>query len=416
MRKLLLTVLLAVTFGGVFAQKLDDIKEKVQKAKYDEAKEKIDKAFAEGKGLVSDHYFYRAKTYYHLNKTKQDPAMATTALESMKKYMEMEAGKPEGMRMLLSTLDNNNETFYGIYSEYFNQGIKNFKSEDYAKALASFKLALEAFNFLSQYKLTPLTFDTTVTIYAGFSAQNAKMFEEAAGFYDKMINAKIYDTNYLDAYRFMINYNLDNKKDTAAALRYLEISEKAFPMYEDLWIDYEMMVMGSDRANKINRYEQLGAMYPNNFVVALNHAVELYNHTFFSDPKPANYLESQDQTRKALERALTLDPNNAHGNYILSQYYVNQIYDIEDSIRAVRGTTAADAAKKKEMNARLDAKYESLYTYSQKAYDLFTKDNHQLKAQEKANLRRVVNQLIDYHTRKKQADKVAFYQDKLKQL
>ena len=39
-----------------------------------------------------------------------------------------------------------------------------------------------------------------------------------------------------------------------------------------------------------------------------------------------------------------------------------------------------------------------------------------LKAQDKANYRRVINQLIDYHTRKKQNDKVTMYQDKLKQL
>ena len=156
--------------------------------------------------------------------------------------------------------------------------------------------------------------------------------------------------------------------------------------------------------------------YPNNLIVALNHAAELYNYTFFSDPKPDNYVESQETTRKALEKALSLDPTSHNANYILSQFYVNKIYDVEDSLRNIRGTTAADNAKKKELNSRMDQHYEQMYTYSQAAYDIMLKEEDSLKTQDKANFRRVINQLVDYHTRKKQEDKVKFYQDKLKQL
>jgi hypothetical protein len=95
---------------------------------------------------------------------------------------------------------------------------------------------------------------------------------------------------------------------------------------------------------------------------------------------------------------------------------VNQIYDLEDSLRSVRGTTAADVAKKKDLNARMDAKYEELFKYSQLAHDVYAKDEANMKGADKANYRRVINQLIDYYTRKKQNDKVTFYQDKLKQL
>nr|MBA2745795.1 hypothetical protein [Flavisolibacter sp.] len=59
---------------------------------------------------------------------------------------------------------------------------------------------------------------------------------------------------------------------------------------------------------------------------------------------------------------------------------------------------------------------DELYTYSFKAYNLFTDDYASLKAQDKANYRKVINQLIDYHQKKKQADKVTMYQDKLKTL
>ncbi|MGZ8545706.1 MAG: hypothetical protein ACXWV0_10440, partial [Flavisolibacter sp.] len=198
--------------------------------------------------------------------------------------------------------------------------------------------------------------------------------------------------------------------------RYLQINETAFPAYEDLWVDYEMGAMSPLREKKLASYEALTKKYPNNFVAALNHGVELYNYTFFSDPKPANYVESQETTKTALERALTLNPNSHHASYIMSQFYVNRIYDVEDSVRNIKGTTATDVAKKKELNTRMDQHYEDMLSYTQQAYDIFTKEEATLKAQDKANYRRVINQMIDYYTRKKQNDKITFYQDKLKQL
>ena len=414
MRKLVLTLLLAASFTGVFAQKLDDIKEKIQKGKFDEAKEKLDKVLADPKNQNnSDAWFYKAQI--HHNMASANPAELQTALNAMTRYLELEQAKDEKTRMLLSTFEGH-KTFFIIYSVYFKSGVDHFKGQKYEDAVKAFQGALDAFSLLAQYKLTDVKFDTTATIYAGFAAQNAKMYDDAVKYYSRMVDQKIYDTNYIDAYRFLISYNLDTKKDTAAALRYLEISESAFPAYEDWWVDYEMMAMSNDRQQKIDRYEQLAEKYPNNFVVALNHGVELYNYTFFSDPKPSDYLESQEATRKALEKALTLNPESHHGTYILSQFYVNRIYDVEYSLRAIKGTTAADVAKKKELNARMDKHYEDMFRYSQVAHDIFEKEEGNLKAQDKANYRRVINQMIDYYTRKKHSDKVTFYQDKLKQL
>lgn len=414
MRKLVLSLLLAVSITGLYAQKLDDVKEKIQKGKFGEAKEKIDKVLADPKNAASaDAYFYKSQIYYNLSKT--DPAALAEAMGAMKKYMELEQSKEEKTRMLLAMFESN-ATFTNIYTDYFKMGVKNFQDKQYDAALTSFRSALEAFDLLGKYKIIDVKFDTTSTIYAGYSAQNAKRYEDAATYYNKLIENKINDTSYVDAYRFMVNYNLETTKDTSAALRYLEISENTFPMYEDLWVDYEMLVMGNDRARKIARYEALSKRYPKNYVVAINNAVELYNATFFGDAKTAAYPAQQEASRIALERALSVDPMSSHANYIMSQFYVNQIYDIEDSVRAVKGTTPADLAKKKEMNARLAVKYENLYTYTQKAFDIFSAQEGTLKAQDKGNYRRVVNQMIDYYTFKKQNDKVTFYQDKLKSM
>jgi hypothetical protein len=62
------------------------------------------------------------------------------------------------------------------------------------------------------------------------------------------------------------------------------------------------------------------------------------------------------------------------------------------------------------------AMYEQLYAYSQKAYDLYTAEGSNLKAEEKPNYRKVINNLIDYYQFKKQPTKAAEYQAKLKTL
>src|SRR5688572_2645500 len=168
MRKLLLTALLATSFTALFAQKLDDVAEKVNKKKWDEAKEKIDKELADPKGQANaDAWFYKSKIYYNLSKTKpNDATLLPAALEAMKKYLQMEEKQPEGKRMIRATFEQN-ETFFSIYSDYFKSAVKKFQDQDYTGALDNFKYALDAFDNLSKYKLTNVPMDTTATIYAG---------------------------------------------------------------------------------------------------------------------------------------------------------------------------------------------------------------------------------------------------------
>ena len=114
-----------------------------------------------------------------------------------------------------------------------------------------------------------------------------------------------------------------------------------------------------------------------------------------------------------METAILMKPNSATTNFEMTQHLTNEIYDLDDQARAIRGTTPADAAKRKTLNAQMDKLYDEMFTYSQKAYDLYAADPN-LKAADKINFRKVTNQLADYHRRKKQMDKVAIYEQKLK--
>jgi hypothetical protein len=416
MRKLLLFVGLAFAVSNSFgqkAEKLDDVKEKVQKGKYDEAKEKLDKVLADPQNANnSEALFYKAVVYQNLGKQKSDSVMTAAAFDAMKAYVKAEESKPEAQRMLLSTLENH-KTLIDIYQGYFQNGVKNFQANTYSNALNNFEKALDVFTILQQRGLVTAKFDTTSTLYAGYSAQNAQQYDKAAKYYDVIINNNIADTSYVGMYRFMINANLD-KKDTATAKKYLDLSRQRFPTYSDVWLDYQTLFLPADKTKRFDEYEALVKANPKNETLAMNYAIELYNYMRSSDA-----LESDSTMRlkseSALKNVLQMDPASTIGNLLISQFYWTELYQLQSQLDAVRGTTAAATAKKKEMNAKMDAVFDKVFPYLQKSYELYSAQTT-LKPQDKANYKIVLGQLTDYYNRKKQPAKAAEYQQKAKSL
>jgi hypothetical protein len=151
--------------------------------------------------------------------------------------------------------------------------------------------------------------------------------------------------------------------------------------------------------------------YPNNAALALDYAIEQFNHTYVWDKKPDDYTARQTKLQTALDKALALNPNSPLAYFIESQHYYSQVFDLEDARRGLVGNAPATANKRKEMNAQVDKKYDDLAAASQKAFDLYAAQTD-MKGPDKTNYRKVTDQLIDYYTRKKMTDKVTFYQNK----
>ncbi|HEV7334163.1 MAG TPA: hypothetical protein VGN63_24230 [Flavisolibacter sp.] len=415
MRKLILLAGLAVTMSTAFGQKklekLDDVKEKIEKGKYDEAKEKLDKVFENPEANNSpEALFYKAVTFHNLGKQKSDSVLSANAFDAMQAYVKAEASKPEGQQMLLSTLENH-KTLVDIYQSYFQKGVDGFQKQTYASAFNNFERALNVFDVLSQKGLTNAKFDTTANLYAGYSAQNAQMYDKAAKYYDKLIEMNLNDTSYVGIYRFMINSNLE-KKDTATAKKYLSVSEQRFPQYKDLWLEYNTLFLSSDKSKRFTEYEALVNANPENEVLAMNYAIELYNHIRSSDEAEKDSV-IRTKAENALKNVLRINPNATTANLLMSQLYWTQLYQIQSELDAVRGNTAAATAKKKELNAKMDAVFDAVHPYLVKSYDLYSKETT-LKPQDKANYKIVLGQLTDYYNRKKQADKAAEMQAKAK--
>jgi len=415
MRKLLLSTLFAAALLSAKAQNLDDVQEKMSKGKWDEAKERIDKILADTKNQgKANPWYYKGKIYSELARMdttgtyKQD--LSREAFEAYKKYQQLE---PKNTMMLLEQ----NVGLFQLYDLLYNRGVKNYNKKDYTAAFNDFKGALDVGSYTREkgfeyngFKVPDL--DTSLIQLTATAAYMAKDEQQAAAYYEKLADARLNDKDSREVYVFLYDYY--QKKNDPKADKYLKLGKELFPD-ESYWISLEFGDTGDDKEKRIARYQEMLQKYPGNTLLTLDYAIEMFNYTYSYDKKPSDYAARQDKLRQALEQAISAQPNSALANYVMSQHIYNEIYDLEEAQRAIKGTTAADQAKKKDLTAKLDKKYEDLYTYSQKAYDLYTSDNS-MKAQDKANYRKVINQLIDYHQRKKQTDKVTTLQARLKSL
>ncbi|MGN6399853.1 MAG: hypothetical protein ACTHMD_05335 [Flavisolibacter sp.] len=416
MRKLLLSVLLASSVTSLFAQKLDDVQEKISKGKYDEAKEKIDKVLADPKNATNANaWYYKGKVYAEL--ARQDSTNSLTydakqeAFDAFKKYQELDT------KNVMMTLDQNVGLF-SLYDLYYNQGVKKYNSKDYAAAFDQMKHAVEVENYIAKrgYSYNGFSFpalDTQLLNLTASAAYLAKKEDESIPYFAQLADAKLKSKEFKEIYGLLAEYYA-KRNDQQKADKYLALGRELFPD-NDYWTALEFgNIPVEDTLKRIARYEEMLQKYPDNYALALDYATELFNYTYTSEKRPADYAARQEKLQAALTKAISLQ-STAFANYIMAQHLYNQIYDLDDALRAVKGTTAAATAKKKEINAKTDQKYEEFYPYAQKAFDLYSQETD-MKMQDKVNYRKVINQLIDYYQTKKQADKVTFYQEKLKTL
>jgi len=415
MRKLIFSALFIGAIFSAQAQELDDVQEKISKGKWMEAKEKIDKILADEKNQKkANPWYYKGKVYAELARMDSAGTLgynaAGEALTAFKKYQELDP------KNVLMTLEQNVGLFQ-LYDMHYNRGIKNYNKKAYDDAFADFKnaMAVEEYTAKKGYEYNGFKFpmlDTQLINLTATSAYLAKKEDEAIPYFERLADAQLKDKEYKEVYGLLAEYYL--KKKDPKADKYLSYGRQNFPD-ENYWISLEFGNVGDDKAKKMARYEEMIQKYPTNPLLTLDYAIEYFNYAYSNENKPSDYTARKEKLGSILQQAISVQPNSALANYVMSQHVYNEIYDLEEAQRAIKGTAAADVAKKKDLTAKIDKKYDELYTYSQKANDLYGAEAN-MKGQDKVNYRKVINQLIDYHQRKKQADKVTALQAKLKTL
>jgi hypothetical protein len=411
MRKLILSAFFVAASTASFAQNLNDVQEKIKGNKWDEAKEKLDKADAKTQA-TSEYWFYKAKVYSNLAKTKGDSTLWDASLDALTKYYDQEAkGKEEAKRAMLALFENH-QTAYDVYNAYFQAGVKGFQSENWNGASHNFERALNAFDLLAKNKLTTATFDTTATVYAGYSAQNARRLDDAAKFYTALADRKISDSSYAGVYEFLVSY-YQQKNDAANTAKYLALGKSIFPNRPS-WLSYELQDLDKDKGKKLTRLAELVQQNKSNSDLWSEYAIELFNYTYANE-KPADYITRLDDLTAALQGWIESNPSSAYANFVMSQHLSNQIYDLQQQYSAIKGVKPEDVKKKQDLNKNIEGKFETIFQYASKSAAEYGKMT-ELKPVDKANYRKMLNEVADYYTMKKQPAKAKEFSDKAKAL
>ena len=115
----------------------------------------------------------------------------------------------------------------------------------------------------------------------------------------------------------------------------------------------------------------------------MDYAIELFNSIYSVDKKPADYAARQQKLQALLTKTFSLN-STALANFVMSQHIYNEIYDVEDALRAVKGNAPAEGAKRKSLNSQKDKLYEEMLPYAQKAFDLYSQETT-MKTADKVN-------------------------------
>lgn len=413
MRKLILSAFFLATGTALFAQNLDDIQDKINKGKYDEAKEKIDKVLAEPKYQKNANaWYYKGVVYNELGKdtTKKDMDYRMEAFNAFKKYQELD---PKNVMMALEQ----NGRLFQLYEGYYNQGIAAFNVKNYDKAYSDFKnaLAVKDYVYGKKFEINGFSFpalDTQLVNLTGSAAMLAKQEDAAIPYFVLLADAKLKGDDYKDIYPILVDY-YGRKNDAANKSKYLAVGMELYPN-NPYWMQSQLDAAGTDKSKRLDLYKDLVAKSPTNGDLAVDYSVELFNYVYGKD-KPADYEQRKAELTTALQNAIKNNPESAQANFVMTQHLSNEIYDMQMEYSAIKGTKPEDVKKKQDLNKKIEARYDELFTYANNAVQQYEK-MPELKAVDKANYRSVLNQMVDYYTMKKQADKAKVYNDKIKNL
>lgn len=394
MQRFLLSLLIILSSSGLFAQTIEDIEAQFGKGELDKAKASVDAFLAKEKNQSkADGWWYKALIYNEIAKSEKYKSLAPEgrmeAFNAFKKYYELD---PKSIR---ATLEQHVRLF-DIYNGYFDIGVTSFGASKFDEAYAGFKNALMVEEYVSskgfEYNGFRFpAFDTTLIQNIALSAYRAKKEDDAAVYFKKIADQRIAGKDNVDVYQLLVEYYA-KKNDKANKDKYLQLGRELYPA-DDRWYQIELDEVDSkDKKALFAKYEELLPKYPDKYLMSYNYAVELFNYTYAGDTKPADYKETQKKIETVLKSTMAANKSYPEANVLMSRHHYNVLYDLQDEMLAIKGTTAADQKKKADLKVKMNESADQLILYSQAAYDLYSA-KPTLKAGEKGNYKVVAGYL-----------------------
>ena len=411
MKKFILTIALTGFSASLFAQSLEDVEKYLALQRWDEAKGLVDKFLATEKNAKNAKgWYYKGYIYAELAKDQKYAGtnIKMEALNAYKKYQELD---PKNAMMK----DNQNVELFSLYNAYFDDAVSKYNLKKYDEAFQSFKnaMAVEQYVQGKGYSFNGFAFaalDTQLIQNTALAAYLAKKNDDAAFYYRKLADAKVGGENFQEVYQFLVEHFAE-KGDKANKIKYLELGKKLYPQ-SDYWCDSELEEAGAETKKRFAKYDEMIAGSCGSFAICYNYAAELFNYLYTGDQKPADYIAMQGKLETVIKKAYAIKPG-AEANLLMARHLYNIVFDIQDSITAIKGANPEDVKKKTALTAQLNKKYNELLPYALAVEDLYGGKTG-LKNKEKGDLKVALNLILSYWENKKDQAKVKEYSDKMK--
>ena len=425
MKKLVLSVMLAMVGMGLFAQKIDKAKELFDKKNYTEAKNEIEKYLATDKGSKDpEGWFLKARVYYAIatdaNLKTATPDAREQSFEAVKKYVDMDyAAKKDSAQRYISLQLTQFQPLTGLYSSYSNDGASFYNSQNFNDALGMYKKTLGIFDYMASKNWTGKSkFDTTITLYAAITAEKANKPDEAAIYYGLIAENKIKSEGYIDIYKWLADYHA-KKGDVEKAQKFVNLGKEVYPG-DPYWSGFEIEMI-RDKGTKdqlFAKYEEIIKESPTNHVFYFNYGVELYQTAYDNDEtkRPANSKELIEKAKTVLAKSIEIKPDYPNAQMLLGQIAYNQGVDLNKQQSAIKGTptkklTPDETKKKDDLKKAMMAKFDEAVPYFEKVDQLLGSAG-KLKMEEKSVLKDAYDLLVTVYEIKGDKDKTTFWTEK----
>jgi hypothetical protein len=415
MKRMFLSLLMAVVCSGLFAQSIDKAKELLKANKIAEAKEEIDKAMAIEKNQKNaEGWYYKVKIYNAIAVNEQLKAQYPDALiqslDALKKYTQYDDKK----QVLLAA--DGFKPVNEIYQGLFQQGASNYNAQKYKESLTDFTAAISAINFMYKQGWIKQSMDTTSLLYAGISAEKINKRDTALIYYKTIADSGITSiggNDMAEIYKWLADY-YTRSADKAMAAKYTALGKSHYPkdiFYAELQLDQLRKTGPKD--SLFATYEEVNKQFPDSAIYFFNYGLELYQYA--SDTSSGKRITNADEyIKKAQEKlntSLKLNPNYPQTSLVLGQILYNEGVELQVLGKPKGNTTPAELKQRQDYRAQSTKKFDEAIPYLEKV-DQLLGSQAKLKKADKVALRDAYDMLVTIYESRKDTAKIAFWTDK----
>jgi hypothetical protein len=175
------------------------------------------------------------------NSITKDSLTAKPEVTTVKNSSKATANAKSKTKTSSITNKSDKEKTLSTYNASFTEGVKLYNAKNWEAALQNFSKAVEASDIIykNNWNTNAGTFDTTIIVYAGNTAQYAKKPIIAISYYKRLADASVIaynNTSLVDDYKFMLSNYLD-AKDSGNFYHYYTVCQTLYPTTQ--WDSYE---------------------------------------------------------------------------------------------------------------------------------------------------------------------------------